>query len=108
MLWAGGLFLAVTPQNTSQTCPSCGHISRDNRKSQAAFACVKCDFADNADLVGAINVLRAGYARIACEVNGEESRQQQEPTERAAKRPSNCTEFIGTSVLARNQSAALA
>ena len=65
MLWAGGLFLAVPAENTSRTCPSCGHISRDNRRSQAAFACVKCDFADNADLVGAINVLGAGYARIA-------------------------------------------
>ena len=84
MLWAGGRFLAVPPENTSRTCPSCGHISRDNRKSQAAFACVKCGFADHADLVGAINILRAGYARIACEVNGGVSRQQQEPTERAA------------------------
>ena len=71
-------------ENTSRTCPSCGHISRDIRKSQAAFACVKCDVADNADLVGAINVLRVGYARIACEVNGEVSRHEQEPTERAA------------------------
>jgi hypothetical protein len=44
----------------------------------------RCRFADNADLVGAINVLRAGYALIACEVNGEVSRQQQEPTERVA------------------------
>jgi len=84
MLWVGGLFFAVPPQNTSRTCPSCGHISRDNRKSQAASACVKCDFADNADLVGAINVLRVGYARIACEVNGKVSRHEQEPTERAA------------------------
>ena len=65
MLWAGGRFLAVPPENTSRACPSCGHISRDNRRSQAAFACVKCDFRDNADLVGAIKVLRAGYARIA-------------------------------------------
>jgi len=84
MLWAGGLFLAVPPQNTSRTCPCCGHISGDNRKSQAAFACVECGFEENADLVGAINVLRAGHARLACEVNGEVSRQQQEPSERAA------------------------
>jgi hypothetical protein len=35
-------------------------------------------------LVGAINVLRAGHARLACEVNGDVSRQQQEPSERAA------------------------
>ena len=84
MLWAGGLFLAVPPQNTSRTCPCCGHISGDNRKSQAAFACIECGFEENADLVGAINVLRAGHARLACEVNGKVSRQQQEPSERAA------------------------
>jgi putative transposase len=84
MIWAGGLFLAVPPQNTSRTCPCCWHVSGDNRKSQAEFACIKCGFQENADLVGAINVLRAGHARLACEVNGEVSRQQQEPSERAA------------------------
>jgi len=34
-----------------------GFLAKDNRKSQAAFACVECGFAENADLVGAINVL---------------------------------------------------
>lgn len=84
MLWAGGLLLAVPPQNTSRTCPCCSHVSGDNRRTQAEFACVACGFQENADLVGAINVLRAGHARLACQVNGEVSRQQQEPTERAA------------------------
>ena len=52
----------------------------DNRTSQAKFACVECGFEENADLVGAINVLRHGEAllssegqddaRIACEVSG--------------------------------------
>lgn len=84
MLWAGGLFVPVPPQNTSRTCPKCDHISADNRRSQAEFRCVNCGYEENADLVGAINVLRAGYARLACEVNGEGCRQQQEPSERAA------------------------
>jgi putative transposase len=84
MLWAGGLLLVVPPQNTSRTCPYCGHVSGNNRRTQAGFACVECGFQENADLVGAINVLRAGHARLACEVNGEVSRQQQEPSERAA------------------------
>lgn len=74
MLWARGLFLAVPPQNTSRTCPWCGHVSGDNRRSQAEFACVACGFTENADLVGAINILRAGHARLACEVNGHEHR----------------------------------
>jgi len=45
---------------------------------------VECGFAENADLVGAINILRAGHARLACQVNSEVSCQQQEPSERAA------------------------
>ncbi|HXP42334.1 MAG TPA: hypothetical protein VN833_18925, partial [Candidatus Acidoferrales bacterium] len=34
------------------------------------FCCVECGQEANADLVAAINVGRAGLARIACEVNG--------------------------------------
>ena len=84
MLWSGGLFLAVPPQNTSRICPTCGHVSGDNRQTQAVFACVECGYSENADLVGAVNILRAGHARLACEVNSDVSCQQQEPTERAA------------------------
>ena len=80
LAWKGGHLIAVPPQNTSRTCPSCGHIAKANRQTQAAFKCVSCGFEANADVVGAINILRAGHARFACEVNGS-SRQQQEPTE---------------------------
>ncbi|MCD1650845.1 transposase [Halomonas aquamarina] len=54
----------------SLSCPCCGHVSADNRKTQAQFLCVECGFEENADVVGAINVLRAGHARFACEVSG--------------------------------------
>ena len=80
LAWNGGLLIAVPPQDTSRSCPCCGHVSADNRQSQAAFECTDCGFGENADLVGAINVLRAGHARLACEVSGV-GRQQQEPTE---------------------------
>ncbi|WP_242529258.1 transposase [Methylacidimicrobium sp. B4] len=73
MEWRGGWLLVVPPQNTSRTCPCCGHVSADNRRTQARFECVECGFEENADLVGAIHVLRAGHARIACEVSGIES-----------------------------------
>lgn len=56
-------------------------VSPGNRLSQAVFACVECGFQENADLVGAINIVRAGHAQLACEVNGEVSRQWQEPSE---------------------------
>ncbi len=70
LAWSGGHLIAVPPQNTSRTCPCCGHVSADNRRTQERFACVECGFEENADLVGAINVLRAGHARLACEVSG--------------------------------------
>lgn len=64
--WKGGFVVAVPPQYTSQTCPCCGHVSKDNRQTQARFECVECGFEENADLVGAINVLAAGHAVLAC------------------------------------------
>ncbi len=70
LAWNGGWLVAVPPQNTSRTCPCCGHVSADNRQTQAQFLCVECGFEENADVVGAINVLRAGHARFACEVSG--------------------------------------
>ena len=70
LAWNGGYLVAVPPQNTSRICPVCGHVSAENRPTQARFACVACGFEENADLVGAINVLRAGHARLACEVSG--------------------------------------
>jgi putative transposase len=70
LAWNGGHLIAVPPQNTSRTCPCCGHVSADNRRTQARFACVECGLTENADMVGAINILRAGYARLACEVSG--------------------------------------
>lgn len=70
LTWSGGYLIAVPPQNTSRTCPRCGYVSVDNRQTQALFKCGKCGFEENADTVGAINVLRAGHARFACEVSG--------------------------------------
>ena len=70
LAWNGGHLIAVPPRNTSRTCPGCGHVSADNRRTQARFACVLCGIEENADVVGAINVLRAGHARLACEVSG--------------------------------------
>ncbi len=67
-LWAGGQVLAVNPRNTSRTCPCCGHVAKENRITQARFECVECGYAENADLVGAINILAAGHAVLACGV----------------------------------------
>jgi putative transposase len=81
-VWRGGLVIAVPPGNTSRTCPSCGQVSGENRRTQARFSCVVCGFEENADLVGAINVLAAGHAVIACGEPVQSGRSlKQEPTE---------------------------
>lgn len=60
---AGRELIAVDPRNTSRTCPSCGHCCAENRVTQAEFRCMRCGLAEHADMIGAVNVLRAGLAR---------------------------------------------
>jgi putative transposase len=80
--WRGGQVVAVNPRNTSRTCPCCGHVSAENRQTQARFACVECGFEENADLVGAINILAAGHAVLACGGTVQSGRPvKQEPAE---------------------------
>ena len=62
LLWNGGFLFTVPPKNTSRTCPNCGHTAKENRKTQAKFNCVQCGYENNADVVGAINVLKRGQA----------------------------------------------
>jgi putative transposase len=84
--WNGGEFVAVPAAYTSQTCPCCGHISRENRQTQTLFACVSCGYENNADHVGAINVLAAGHAVLACGEPVQSGRSaKQEPAEATAQ-----------------------
>jgi len=53
----GGKLIKVDPKFTSQTCPKCKHISKENRLSQSKFVCQKCSYTNNADIVGALNIL---------------------------------------------------
>lgn len=41
---------------TSQTCPHCGCVDKENRKSQEHFECVECGYKSNADLNASINI----------------------------------------------------
>ena len=80
--WNGGFVMAVPPQYISQTCPCCGHVSKDNRQTQTKFECVECGFEENADLVGAINILARGHRVLACGEPVQSGRSvKQEPTE---------------------------
>ncbi|WP_340443353.1 transposase [Gallibacterium anatis] len=62
--WQGGFLVAVPAQNTSRTCPYCGHVAKENRQTQANFECVECGYTENADVVGAMNVLARGRAIV--------------------------------------------
>ena len=55
----GGEVIEVDPKFTSQKCSCCGHISKENRKSQSKFKCIKCHFQLNADLNASLNILNS-------------------------------------------------
>ncbi|WP_319018464.1 RNA-guided endonuclease InsQ/TnpB family protein [Microbispora sitophila] len=59
---AGRELIAVDPRNTSRTGSRCGHCAKENRVTQAEFACRACGHAAHADVNAAINILRAGLA----------------------------------------------
>ncbi len=61
----GGMVIAIDPRNTSGRCHSCGHVAAQNRKTQAAFLCVQCGHAADAD----VNVARPTAER---ELHGRE------------------------------------
>ena len=46
----------VNPKYTSQQCPICGHINKDNRITQEVFCCENCFHNNNADINAAINI----------------------------------------------------
>jgi putative transposase len=62
----------VNPAYSSQTCPSCGHVSRSNRNG-TTFVCRQCGRRCHADVVGGINLLRrsetkqVGSVKITCD-----------------------------------------
>lgn len=52
----GTTVVPVNPAHTSQSCSSCGHVARNNRRSQSSFVCRSCGFTLNADLNAARNI----------------------------------------------------
>ena len=66
-MWAGKRVIKVAPHHSSQTCINCGHVSAENRKSQAAFACVSCGHAENADIHAAREIRRRGIEALNAE-----------------------------------------
>ena len=64
--WNGGDVLKVDPRHTSQTCPNCHHVSKENRQTQEKFECISCGYTENADTVAAMNILERGHRLLAC------------------------------------------
>jgi putative transposase len=54
---AGRRLVAVDPKYTSQIGSQCGFKHPDNRKTQADFECLSCEYQDNADHNAAVNIL---------------------------------------------------
>jgi putative transposase len=62
---AGRVVIDVDARHTSDRCEACGYTAKENRASQALFACRGCGHTLNADEHAARNILRAGLARLA-------------------------------------------
>lgn len=59
------MVIAVSPKNTSLTCPKCGHIEKANRnKKHHIFSCKNCSYKSNDDRIGAMNLWNKGIQYI--------------------------------------------
>ena len=52
--------IKVPAAYTSQRCSRCGHIDKDNRKTQSEFMCLACGHWDNAHTNAALNIEASG------------------------------------------------
>ena len=59
-LQAGVTLIEVDPRYSSQTCSTCGHCERANRKTQERFCCVCCGLEMHADFNAALNLKARG------------------------------------------------
>ena len=93
----GGHVHTVPPQNTSRTCPICGCVSKDNRKTQELFKCICCGHQGNADVVAAINIKERGRSSLACGVPEKNAQAQVNPGR--SKRPTPNQQQESTEVI---------
>ena len=56
--------IKIDPKYTSQECNNCGHISKENRKTQESFKCVKCNHEGNADFEASLTILKRGQSLV--------------------------------------------
>lgn len=62
----GSKMIKVEPAYTSQRCPVCGRIYKENHKHRThEYICDKCGYRSNDDRVGAMNIQQMGLMYIA-------------------------------------------
>lgn len=60
------MVIKVDAHYTSQRCPKCGCIHKDNRnKSRHLFKCIQCGYQSNDDRVAAMNIQELGKQYIS-------------------------------------------
>jgi len=62
---AARTIVEVDPKNTSRECSSCGLVDAGSRRSQSAFDCAGCSYAENADINAARVILKRAELRPA-------------------------------------------
>ena len=67
---AGSSVLKVPADYTSQRCPKCGRIHRDNRKHDIhEYICDACGYRSNDDRIGAMNLYELGTMYVSGDMN---------------------------------------
>lgn len=102
----------VDPAYTSQTCPKCGHVSRENRPEQSKFRCVSCGWPNenneekknnyiNADYVASINISRSkGYSKNEIKEIIEEKNNEIKIKKKEAKKTKKSKKYGNNVVIA--------
>jgi IS605 OrfB family transposase len=58
---AGVPVILVDPRNTLRTCPKCGHVDKENRKTRNNLMCIRREFAGPAERPAALNIAVRGH-----------------------------------------------
>lgn len=97
------LVIKVNPAYSSQTCPSCGYLSKKNRNG-TKFRCQCCGKISHADIVGSVNILRRSQDAV---INSSKATLPSVKTlleerfrlRRSLNRPSSIVEKNGVAIL---------
>ena len=62
----GHQVIQTDPRYTSQTCPVCGQVKKENRNKRThTFCCTECGYRSNDDRIGAMNLRSMGMEYLA-------------------------------------------